>query len=92
MVDTNKWGLFPWSIENGPEHIHPDYLEKANEIYPYCLVFKYLGKDDDYICLQYGDEKILAKPELFSEVASVQFDFGQKVKTYKGQILSLIHI
>ena len=75
-----KWGLYPWFEEHGNSHIHPDDLQKIKDLMPYCLVFKVVGTEGNYIVLQYADDTYRVKSDLFQEKKPAVYDFGQKVK------------
>jgi len=75
----NSWGTYPWFIAHGEEKIHIEDLERFKKEAHNCKVFKCIGKDTNYIILEYGVSRYRVKSDLFKIVPNPKFCNGQKV-------------
>lgn len=78
MTTSGKWGLYPWFEEDGAHLVHRDDLDAFRKLMPYGKVF-YCEHENEYLSLRYRDATYRVKPELFREVSTPQFTFGQIV-------------
>lgn len=74
------WGLYGWFVEDGAEHIHPDYLDKFLKLAPYGKVFQCIEQDHEYLTIQYATETFKVKPTLYRKVHNPKYSFGTIVK------------
>ncbi len=77
----NRWGLYPWFRESGPDLIHPDDLAIVHAHSPYCVVCEVVGEEGQYLILRYYEHQVRCKPQLFQSVPRPAFRVGQLVRT-----------
>jgi hypothetical protein len=72
-------GIYPWFPEHGISLVHPDDLSSFSAIRPSGKVFEFVGDDQGYIVLKYGNENFRVKPDLYKPVTGVDFYIGDSV-------------
>lgn len=85
-----RFGLFPWSKEDGMGHIHPDDRQAVIDLAPTGLVFECVSESRPYVVLRYGNQQIRVKPELFRPVENPKKRIGQEVVLKKDGALGTI--
>ena len=76
----SKWGTYPWFLEQGIDKIHPDDIDNFKKEAHNCKVFECVEDCSQFITLKYGENQYRVKSELFKEVPTPEFTFGQKVR------------
>jgi hypothetical protein len=76
----NKWGTYPWFLEHGKDKIHPDDMDNFKKETNNCKVFECVEECSQFITLKYGENQYRVKNDLFNEVPTPGFTFGQTVR------------
>jgi hypothetical protein len=75
------WGIFPWSKEDGLQHLHPDHHPTTDLSPFYCRVFKVSEFDQNYLELEGASGRFRVKPDLIQPIDWPRFAFGEEVRT-----------
>ncbi|GEM_PF-1591789 len=86
------WGTYLWLETNGPDHIHPDDLDKIKKFVPYGSIFKSDGSEGEYIRIEYGTKTFRVKDTLFRKIAKPEFEIGEEVTILNGSSAGKIGI
>lgn len=85
MANYEKtWGIYPWSIERGEEHIFSKDLELIKSFFPLGKVFYCSSVNDNFIDINYGNNKFKVKPELYQKVDDSGYFIGDIVQIKTG--------
>jgi hypothetical protein len=80
----NTWGIFPWSIERGEQHIHPEDLEEIKTCFLGLKVFNCVKEENGFLFLKYGKEILRVLPELYKNIDPPKYCIGDVVEILNG--------
>jgi len=86
----NTWGLYKWFKEDGEHLIFPSDLERFMKFQAKSILFYCIDEDDQYITIKYKDETFRVKPELYKQVPTPKFKYGDKVKMIENPEIEAI--
>lgn len=79
------WGLYSWFEEDGTDLVHPADLEAWRALCPWQRVFRWEGRDGDYLVLTYGEQSFRVKPKLFKSIDGPVVSVGHSVMLKSGE-------
>ena len=75
-----RFGVFlTWPAE-GSDWVHPQDIERANEMIPSDRVFRREDLDEHYSILTYGSQTIRVRPSMWLEVETDGYEIGDTVE------------
>ena len=80
---VGTWGLYPWFPTDDESLVMAADRARFRLLLPYGRVFQCIGQEQGFITIRYGEEAFRVKPNLFKNVASPAFSFGEKVRLAK---------
>jgi hypothetical protein len=89
-MDNERWVLYPWFQEHGASLIHPEDLERLEQLGPYGTVWKRLGTDGEYTVLTARHQTVRVRPDLIVEVPALAFDYGQEVRLIAKDLTGVV--
>ena len=92
MSATQRWGLYPWFEEDGPELIHPEDIAIVRSLLPNGKVFQQSSVEGDYIKLRYGDVEIRVRESLFRPLPVCPRSIGSTVTLKDGRVGEVVGI
>ena len=80
----NTWGIYPWSIARGEKYIFFEDLESIKSFFSLGKVFYCNSVNENFIDINYGNNKFKVKPELYQKVDDSGYFIGDLVKIKTG--------
>jgi hypothetical protein len=76
----NTWGRYRWFIEDGEHLIAESDLKRFIKYQAKSILFNCIDEDDEFLTLQYKNEVFKVKPDLYKQVDTPKFRYGDRVK------------
>ena len=80
----NTWGIYPWPIARGEKYIFFEDLESIKSFFSLGKVFYCNSVNENFIDINYGNNKFKVKPELYQKVDDSGYFIGDLVKIKTG--------